>query len=495
MLGLNEGTLLGGHYKILKAIGSGGMGVVYLAEDLRYQGFPTAIKVLYPGVVKTEDARERFRNEIIISYRITHRNVVRAYEYFDQADFQAYSMEFVEGLDLQQKMSQVQIPLAECQDVLKQIAGGIHAIHREGILHRDLKPENVIIDDTGRIKIADFGVARLKETNVSLTQTGALVGTPKYFAPEYIETGQCGPGTDVYALGIIGYEMVRGDSPFRAQSQVSMMVERLKKRVPPLSMTVEGCPRPLAAVIYKAMVMEPEFRYQSAHEMREDLELLTRGDALKFASLDELAAYEELIEQEGVDILPSSTTNSSFRFKVKRTQTATDTRYDPEDEDLEEEFQEENRRKKKVKKKAGKKKEKRPSLFASLLLSFLIAAVVFSTIIGGYWAVSTGKIRIPGFGSMFFNELKLGVYRGSVTGLLPNGGQVELRVWRSSKGIELWLLAGGCQKQLLAISGTYHCEGASYTFIPRYIDDQSAVGDLQVGSSAQVLKWSLVKVQ
>ena len=145
MLELQSGSDFGGRYKVIRCIGSGGMGAVYLATDPRYRDFEVALKVLYPGIIKTPEARERFRTEIIASYKIPHRNIVRAYEYFDEENVQAYAMEFVSGGDLQVHMRDGDIDLDAAVDILRQAAAGLEAIHRQGIMHRDLKPANIFI--------------------------------------------------------------------------------------------------------------------------------------------------------------------------------------------------------------------------------------------------------------------------------------------------------------------------------------------------------------
>ena len=138
-------------------------------------------------------------------------------------------MEFVDGSDLSEMMRRNRVDWRRAVEILLQIASGLDAIHKAGIVHRDLKPENMLIATDGTVKISDFGVARLKGS-ITLTQAGAMVGTPKYVSPEYIETGECDHRGDIYALGVIGFELLAGRSPFRSTTRVSMMMERFKSK-------------------------------------------------------------------------------------------------------------------------------------------------------------------------------------------------------------------------------------------------------------------------
>ncbi|MCB0339876.1 MAG: serine/threonine protein kinase, partial [Bdellovibrionales bacterium] len=230
MIGLDPGHLVGGRYEVIRCVGAGGMGAVYLACDPNYREFLVALKILYPGIIKSPETRERFRNEIVASYRVNHKNVVRAYEYFDEGDIQAYAMEYIDGGDLSEWILDEDgnlhaLPLEDVVRILHQIACGIEAIHAAGIVHRDLKPENILLTKDGVAKISDFGVARLSG-GISLTAVGAMVGTPKYVSPEYVELGECDHRGDLFAVGIMGFELLTGRTPFHAESRVSVMMER-----------------------------------------------------------------------------------------------------------------------------------------------------------------------------------------------------------------------------------------------------------------------------
>ncbi|MEZ4753723.1 MAG: serine/threonine-protein kinase, partial [Bdellovibrionota bacterium] len=217
------------------------------------------------------EARERFRNEISALMTIDHPNVVKALEYFDEEDFQAYAMEYVDAGDLQARMKLGPLGLKQSISYLKQIMLGLQAVHTAGILHRDLKPDNLLISSDEVIKLSDFGVARLRGA-ASLTLIGTMVGTPKYLSPEYVETGNCDHRGDIFAAGVIAYEMISGRSPYRSATKVSIIVERLKNRVEPLSDILPECPRVLSDIVSKAMEIDVNKRYQSAAALLMDLE-------------------------------------------------------------------------------------------------------------------------------------------------------------------------------------------------------------------------------
>lgn len=210
---LEPGALFAGRYEVLRLIGTGAMGAVYLACDPRYRDFLVALKVIYPELLKSQDLRDWFRNEIIVAFGVHHRNIVQAYDYFDQAGVQAYAMEYVEGQDLFDYMDRGAIPINEVLSIVRQIALALNEIHRNNILHRDLKPENILIQEDGLVKVADFGVAAIvgAGSEINSGMNSRLVGTPKYLAPEYISSSQANPQTDIYALGIITYELLSGE--------------------------------------------------------------------------------------------------------------------------------------------------------------------------------------------------------------------------------------------------------------------------------------------
>jgi len=273
-LKLQPGTIVNGRYEIIKCLGTGSMGMVYVCRHLELAGHIVAMKVLFNEVVRDEVVRTRFINEIIASYGVNHVNVVRAYEYFQDGDIVAFTMEYVDGGDLADKLAlREPIPIDQTIEWLGQMCRGVQAIHDAGIVHRDLKPENILLTQDGHVKITDFGIARTG-TGPKLTEYGGVVGTIDYVSPEYLERGQVDARLDIYALGVLGYEMITGVIPFQGNSVVETMTLRLKTIPEPPSSLREDCSEELSRIIMQALRKDPSDRYQTAIEMCQDLEYL-----------------------------------------------------------------------------------------------------------------------------------------------------------------------------------------------------------------------------
>lgn len=283
LISLQPGTVLGGKYEVVKCLGSGSMGLVYACRHRELQGHMVAVKVLFPEVAQDKIAAARFRNEIFASYGVSHPNVVRAYEYLRDGELVAYTMEYVGGGDLAERLSrQERMPIAEVVRLLSQMAAGVQAIHDAGIVHRDLKPENILLTKEGNVKIADFGIARNRH-GPKLTEHGGVVGTIDYVAPEYMLRSQVDWRSDIYALGILAYEMVTSEAPFRGDSVYATMTKRLKTDPEPPSKIRPECPTGLDKIIFRAMHRDPQQRYQAAMEIFMDLQQLAVEQGLRTA--------------------------------------------------------------------------------------------------------------------------------------------------------------------------------------------------------------------
>lgn len=265
------GTIIGGRYEVVKCLGAGSMGLVYACKH-RELAHTVAVKVLFPEVAQDKVAAARFKNEIFASYNVSHPNVVRAYDYIRDGDLVAYSMEYVGGGDLADRINSEAgyIPIPEIIQLLIQMCSGVQSIHDAGIIHRDLKPENILLSSDGNVKIADFGIARTGQ-GPKLTEHGGVVGTIDYVSPEYMLNSQVDWRSDIYALGILAYEMITGESPFRGDSVYTTMTMRLKNDPAPPSSIRNECPRRLDEIVLHAMARNPEARYQSALAMEKDL--------------------------------------------------------------------------------------------------------------------------------------------------------------------------------------------------------------------------------
>ena len=275
-LHLQAGTVVNNRYEIVKCLGTGSMGMVYACRHQDLPGHIVAMKVLFSEVARDEVAAARFRNEIVASYKVNHPNVARAYEYFRDGDLVAFTMEHVDGGDLADRIaSDQELDIDEIIQILSQICSGVRSIHEAGIIHRDLKPENILLTKGGDVKITDFGIARTG-TGPKLTEYGGVVGTIDYVSPEYLEKGHVDHRSDIYAMGILAYEMVTGESPFKGKSVIETMTLRLRTDPESPHDIRRDCPEGLSRIILKAMARDAEARYQSAEEMYAELENLAR---------------------------------------------------------------------------------------------------------------------------------------------------------------------------------------------------------------------------
>lgn len=269
---LEPGTVIGGKYEVVRCLGAGSMGMVYACRHRELQGQLVAAKVLFNEVASDAIAAARFKNEILASYGVSHPNVVRAYEFVRDDDMVAYTMEFVGGGDLADRMARPELMgIGEILRLLSQMAAGVQAIHDAGIVHRDLKPENILLTNEGSVKIADFGIAR-KTDGPKLTEHGGVVGTLEYVSPEYMLRSQVDWRSDIYALGVLAFELVTGEAPFKGDSAYASISKRLQSDPDAPSTYRRECPQALDTIILKALMRDPEERYQSALEMFYDLQ-------------------------------------------------------------------------------------------------------------------------------------------------------------------------------------------------------------------------------
>lgn len=267
----NEG-LIDDRYEVLSCLGRGSSGAVYQCRLISFPSECVVVKVLNKELVSDETAIKRFRNEIVACYGINHPNVVKPYEIIRNGDLVAYSMEYVDGGDLAQYMSDhrpISIPVALW--FLTQVASGLEAIHASGVVHRDLKPENVLLTNAGEVKICDFGTARLTE-GPRLTQHGGVLGSVNYLSPEYVEKNILDERSDIYALGVLAYELITGDLPYHGESIFQTLSLKLTEDPVPANERRITCPEILARVIAQMLSRDPDERFGSAAEVLSALE-------------------------------------------------------------------------------------------------------------------------------------------------------------------------------------------------------------------------------
>jgi tRNA A-37 threonylcarbamoyl transferase component Bud32/TolB-like protein len=271
------------HYSVVEQIGAGGMGVVYRAHDEQLDR-DVALKVLPRKALADERARQRFRREALALARLNHPNVGAIYEFGSDTGIDFLVMELVAGVSLDAKLSGGSLPEKDILRLGTQLADGLDAAHSQGVIHRDLKPGNLRLTADGRLKILDFGLAQWAEAEdaaaitVTLTKNNdEISGTLPYMAPEQLRGQKADARTDIYACGAVLYEMVTGKRPFPTVSGPQLIGAILEQPPSPPSATNRGVSRALESIILKALDKDPDRRYQSARELKVDLERLNSG--------------------------------------------------------------------------------------------------------------------------------------------------------------------------------------------------------------------------
>ena len=267
---LEAGKTLNGRYKIQSLIGTGGMAAVYLATDLILDRL-VAIKVLRLDFRQNDDAMRRFRREALSATQLTHPNIVGVYDVGQSQEMNYIVMEYVEGTDLKDYVRQRgALHPIEAVRIMMQIVSAIAAAHQNRIIHRDIKPQNILIDREGNVKITDFGIA-VALSDTSLTQTNTLLGSVHYLSPEQARGGMATIQTDIYALGIVLYELLTGRVPFDGESAVSIALKHFQEPLPPVMNSSVMIPQSLENIVLKATAKDPMNRYRSCYEMFQDL--------------------------------------------------------------------------------------------------------------------------------------------------------------------------------------------------------------------------------
>ena len=269
---LKKGDLIDGRYRFIEKIGKGAFGTVILVEDT-VVGEQLILKFLNPSVSSDGETMKRFVHELRFSRKITHRNVIRIYDFLNLGGNYAISMEFFPSHTLGQELKQKNpLPFEKAVGWSRDIATGMTVAHQVGIIHRDLKPANLLINDEGLLKIVDFGVAAAATSgDTQLTRTGYVIGSPKYMAPEQILGKKVDQRADIYSLGVIMYEMVTGAAPYTKGDHMAVMYQHVQGKARPCQEVNPEIPTPLAAVVEKSMDVDKMKRYASMEDLRQDL--------------------------------------------------------------------------------------------------------------------------------------------------------------------------------------------------------------------------------
>lgn len=387
-------NMIAGRYEVVKHIGQGGMADVFLAVDtiLNRQ---VAVKILRADLSTDTVSILRFEREAQAATALSHPNIVEIYDVGDYKGHHYIVMEYVPGRTLKQIIRE-RGPLMneEAVDIMKQLTSAISEAHKRGIIHRDIKPQNIIVKSDGSIKILDFGIATAKGS-VQLTQANNVMGSVHYLAPELARGQQASPQSDIYAMGIVMFEMLAGDVPFKAEQAVQIALMHMRDPLPNIRAINPSVPQSVANIINKAAAKKPEDRYSSAEEMLKDLNTCLDPDRL-----NEPARNSQ--EYSNTALMKAQ------RFEQDRSM------YEDDDDDTDEDLEytaERRARKKKERQERKAEKKKQPKKKHTGLIVLLILAVIAAAGIGAYYVYRQRaaeavpeKVSVPDLTGMSLDE-------------------------------------------------------------------------------------------
>ncbi|HEY4400188.1 MAG TPA: Stk1 family PASTA domain-containing Ser/Thr kinase [Lactobacillaceae bacterium] len=278
-------TLVDNRYRIIRSLGEGGMANVYLAHDT-YLDRDVSLKLMRLDFRHDDTMVKRFEREAMATASLVHPNIVQVYDVGEFNGSQFIAMEYVAGMDLKSFIqAHFPIPYQQVIDIMRQILSAVEAAHDAGIIHRDLKPKNILIDDDGHVKITDFGIATARG-ELSMTQTNTVLGSVHYLSPEQTRGGMATVQSDIYALGVILYELLTSQVPYEGETAVSIALKHATDEMPSARDYDPRIPQALENVILKATTKQPEYRYDTAQQMLDDLTTVLsprRANEAKFA--------------------------------------------------------------------------------------------------------------------------------------------------------------------------------------------------------------------
>jgi tetratricopeptide (TPR) repeat protein len=268
---LHPGEIFGGRYEIRKMLGEGGMGTVYKAWDREVEHL-VALKLIRPDMAEHPIVLARFKQELLTARQVTHRNVIRIYDWSELDGVKFITMEFVDGGDLRKLLQEKgKLPPEQAVEIMRQVSAALEAAHGAGIIHRDLKPQNIMQEKSGRILVMDFGLARSFESD-GLTQSGVLLGTVEYMSPEQGMGKHLDARSDLFTLGLIFYELLTGRIPYKADTAMASLLLRNQERAIPATEIDSSIPTGLSDIVSKCLERDLTKRYRSVQEISADLD-------------------------------------------------------------------------------------------------------------------------------------------------------------------------------------------------------------------------------
>jgi tetratricopeptide (TPR) repeat protein len=286
---LPEGSLIAGRYRIGAILGFGGMGAVYRAHD-QLLDVDVALKVLRREIAGDAGFLQRFRNELLTARSVTHRHVVRIHDLGVHEGMPFMTMDLIAGRSLREVLlAERVVGVERSVQIVRQVAEALREAHRQGVVHRDLKPGNILLDEAGEVYVTDFGVARSLDRQ-GLTRTGEVLGTPDYLAPEQARGEKVDGRSDLYALGLIWFEMLSGERPFHGGSLLEVIAQHMSGRTRTLRDVGVAVPAPVDAVLRRCLAPDPKDRYADTGELIADLDDLRRPARRRLRQRAEIAA-------------------------------------------------------------------------------------------------------------------------------------------------------------------------------------------------------------
>lgn len=389
-----KGKRINDRYKILELIGGGGMSNVYLAHDMILNR-DVAVKVLRYDASNEEEFHRRFQREALSATSLTHPNIVSIYDVGEDQDMHYIVMEYIKGKTLKQYINEFS-PLSPARSVqiMKQLTSAIAHAHENQIIHRDIKPQNILVDNEGNVKVTDFGIATSLSAT-SYTKTNSVIGTVHYLSPEQARGGTATNQSDIYALGIVLYELLTGELPFSGESAVSIALKHLQTETPSVRALDASIPQSLENVILKATAKNPLHRYSSVEEMEEDLQTVLSPERLSEKKFQPPIDDDET---KAIPIIKESLPFSDIaNTKVNSQKTEKSERVKPE------KAQKEKPDKVKDKKnnKNNNKKKNRRKMVAIIVA--IIAIIILGSVLA-FNLLSPKKIEIPDVSNMEVEE-------------------------------------------------------------------------------------------